>query len=208
MTSTTTGPTCAPAPTIGLSISFSAANRRDTPMEKPVAGTGSERNLPTRIVVAAAAAHRTETHGLARPSHAEGQFRFEDQGRVIFEAAHDRRIDQHAIPAIRRPMRMRRCRSVPTRLSSRALNPPPPVRARRSSRRLSPCADEVKASTRADHRMIEFRVRRKSPLRPRPGPKHLNAVAGRFLMFRDAGDVRASGKADRSITPSSTLRLL
>ncbi len=46
--STTTGPGASAAATIGLLIARSAASSRDTPMEKPVAGTGSARKRATR----------------------------------------------------------------------------------------------------------------------------------------------------------------
>ena len=46
--STTTGPGASAAATIGLLIARSAASRRETPIEKPVAGTGSARKRATR----------------------------------------------------------------------------------------------------------------------------------------------------------------
>ena len=46
-TSTTTGPGFSVPWSSGLLTSCSAENRRETPIEKPVAGTGSLRNRPT-----------------------------------------------------------------------------------------------------------------------------------------------------------------
>ena len=47
---------------VELAERVSAACRRDTPMEKPVAGTGSPRKRDDQPVVAPAAADRAEAH--------------------------------------------------------------------------------------------------------------------------------------------------
>ena len=58
--STTTGPGVSAAATIGLLIARKAASSRETPIEKPVAGTGSLAEARDEPVVASAAADRAE----------------------------------------------------------------------------------------------------------------------------------------------------
>ena len=71
-----------------------AASSRDTPIEKPVAGTGSARKRATKAIVAPATTDRAETDLTTHlVSNWEGQLRLEDGAGVIFEPAHDGGID-------------------------------------------------------------------------------------------------------------------
>src|SRR5215472_13786245 len=77
-TVTTTGPNSLAVSSLPSIVS--AACSRDTPMEKPVAGTG-----------------RAETHGPALLVLClQQQLNLKNRAGVIFEAAHDRRIDTNA----------------------------------------------------------------------------------------------------------------
>ena len=103
-TVTTTGPGSGLVSSLPSSVS--AACRRDTPMEKPVAGTGSPRKRDDQPVVAPAAADRAEAHRAALlVLGLEQEFDFVDRAGVIFEAADDGGIDADAIR--RRSLRSR-----------------------------------------------------------------------------------------------------
>ncbi len=68
----------------------SAACRRDTPMEKPVAGHRLAAKARDEAVITPAAADRAEAHRAALLVLGfEQQFNLVDRAGVIFEAAHD-----------------------------------------------------------------------------------------------------------------------
>ena len=94
-TSTMTGPRRAVASTIGDLIAFERRGKsRDTPIENPVAGTSSAAEAADEPIIAASTADRPEADRLAVVAEdLEGQLGFEDRARIIFEAAHDGRID-------------------------------------------------------------------------------------------------------------------
>ena len=103
-TVTTTGPGAGLASS--LPISVSAACRRDTPMEKPVAGTGSPRKRDDEPVVAPAAADRAEAHGPAFfVLGLEQEFDLVDGAGVVFEPADDGGIDADACSSVVRGSR-------------------------------------------------------------------------------------------------------
>ena len=82
----------------GCRSSFKAAKSRETPIEKPVAGRVLGPEPADEPVVAPAAADRAETHRMALfVAGLEGQIRLEDGAGVIFEAAHDGRVDADAV---------------------------------------------------------------------------------------------------------------
>ena len=80
-----------------------AASSRETPIEKPVAGTGSAAEARDEPVIAPAAADRAEAH---RPAivvlDLEGQLGLEDRAGVIFEPAHHGGVDADAIGTVAR----------------------------------------------------------------------------------------------------------
>ena len=82
-------------------IARSAAKRRETPIEKPVAGNRLRAKARHQPVVAAAAADRAEPD---RPAvHArrlERQLGLEDRAGVIFKPAHDGGVDADAVGTI------------------------------------------------------------------------------------------------------------
>ena len=102
MTSTTTGPSASPASPLPSAVS--AACRRDTPTEKPVAGTSSPHEAADEAVIAPAAADRAEADGAALfVFHLEGELGLEDGAGVVFEAADDGRIDSTRSDSSRPP---------------------------------------------------------------------------------------------------------
>ena len=79
-------------------MSFSALARRETPIEKPVAGTGSAAEAGDEAVVAATATDGAEDDVLALlVLHLEGEFDLEDRAGVVFEAADDGGVDLDAV---------------------------------------------------------------------------------------------------------------
>ena len=118
-TVTTTGPGSGLASSLPRCVS--AACRRDTPMEKPVAGTGSPRKRADEPVVAPAAADRAEADGLALVVLGlERQFNFVDRAGVVFEAADDGGIDD----GFAGPSLICRIRHLRTRLRTRSVSIP------------------------------------------------------------------------------------
>ncbi len=70
-------------------------------MEKPVAGTGSPRKRETEAVIAPTAADRAEAHGAAFFVFGfEREFDLVDGAGIVFETAHDGRIDDDPIRTI------------------------------------------------------------------------------------------------------------
>ena len=86
------------AGSVSLPSAASAACSRDTPMEKPVAGTSSLHEAADQPVIAPAAADRAEHDRLALlVRDLERQLGLEDGAGVVFEAADDRGIDSDAV---------------------------------------------------------------------------------------------------------------